>query len=138
MEAIKDVWFDNNRIYIKLEDGMTYNRPLEAFPTLMEATDDQRNAYEINRFGDAIRWRQLDEDIHVSSFLETSEPCRDNNVAQIFQQFPWLNITEVARMMNIHKSVLLSYIYGMKEPSTERMKMLRETLHLMGVKMMSA
>lgn len=138
MEAIKDVWFDNNRIYIKLEDGMTYNRPLEAFPTLMEVTDDQRNAYEINRFGDAIRWRQLDEDIHVSSFLETSEPCRDNNVAQIFQQFPWLNITEVARMMNIHKSVLLSYIYGMKEPSTERMKMLRETLHLMGVKMMSA
>lgn len=138
MEAIKDVWFDNNRIYIKLEDGMTYNRPLEAFPTLMEATDDQRNAYEINRFGDAIRWRQLDEDIHVSSFLETSEPCRDNNVAQIFQQFPWLNITEVARMMNIHKSVLLSYIYGMKEPSTERMKMLRETLHLMGAKMMSA
>lgn len=138
MEAIKDVWFDNNRIYIKLEDGMTYNRPLEAFPTLMEATDDQRNAYEINHFGDAIRWRQLDEDIHVSSFLETSEPCRDNNVAQIFQQFPWLNITEVARMMNIHKSVLLSYIYGMKEPSTERMKMLRETLHLMGAKMMSA
>lgn len=138
MEEIKDVWFDNNRIYIKLEDGMTYNRPLEAFPTLMEATDDQRNAYEINRFGDAIRWRQLDEDIHVSSFLETSEPCRDNNVAQIFQQFPWLNITEVARMMNIHKSVLLSYIYGMKEPSTERMKMLRETLHLMGAKMMSA
>ena len=138
MEAIKDVWFDNNRIYIKLEDGMIYNRPLEAFPTLMEATDDLRNAYEINRFGDAIRWRQLDEDIHVSSFLETSEPCRDNNVAQIFQQFPWLNITEVARMMNIHKSVLLSYIYGMKEPSTERMKMLRETLHLMGAKMMSA
>ena len=48
------------------------------------------------------------------------------------------NIAEVARMMNIHKSVLLSYIYGMKEPSTERMKMLRETLHLMGAKMMSA
>lgn len=48
------------------------------------------------------------------------------------------NIAEVARMMNIHKSVLLSYIYGMKEPSTERMKMLRETLHLKGAKMMSA
>ena len=138
MDAIKDIWFDNNRIYIKLADGMTYNRPLEAFPILMEATDEQRKAYEINRFGDAIRWRQLDEDIHVSSFLETSEPCKDNKVAQIFQQFPWLNITEVARMMNIHKSVLLSYIYGMKEPSTERMKMLRETLHLMGAKMMSA
>lgn len=138
MEAIKEVWFDNNRIYIRLADGVAYNRPLEAFPTLMEATNEDRNAYEINRFGDAIRWRELDEDIHVSSFLETNEPCFDNNVAEIFKKFPWLNVSEVARMLNVHKSVLLSYIYGMKKPSAERMESLKETLHFMGAKMMSA
>lgn len=138
MEAIKEVWFDNNRIYIRLADGVAYNRPLEAFPTLMEATDKDRNTYEINRFGDAIRWRELDEDIHVSSFLETNEPCLDNNVAEIFRKFPWLNVSEVARMLNVHKSVLLSYIYGMKKPSAERMEALKEALHFMGAKMMSA
>lgn len=138
MKAIKDIWFDNNRIYIRLMDGMAYNRPLEAFPILMEASDEQRRAYEINRYGDAIRWQELDEDIHISSFMETSEPRRDNNIAAIFKKFPWLNIAEVARMMNIHKSVLLSYIYGMKEPTEERMKLLKETLHLMGAKMMTA
>lgn len=138
MEPIKKVWFDNNRIYIELADGAVYNRPLEAFPTLMEASDEQRGAYEINRFGDALRWKVLDEDIHVSSFLETTEPCHDNCVASIFRQFPWLNVAEVARMINVHKSVLLSYIYGMKRPSEERMKLLKDTIHLMGAKMLSA
>lgn len=138
MEAIKDVWFSNNRIYIRLTDGMTYNRPLEAFPTLMDASDEDRSHFEINRYGDALRWKTLDEDIHVSSFLETQEPSRDNTVSAIFQQFPWLNVSEVAKAMKVHKSVLLSYIYGMKEPSAERIALLRDTIHYLGAKMLTA
>lgn len=138
MEAIKEVWFSNNRIYIRLADGVSYNRPLEAFPTLMEASESEREAFEINRYGDALRWRSLDEDIHVSSFLETKEPCKDNEVAAIFNQFPWLNVSEVAKLIDVHKSVLLSYIYGMKEPTIERMNKLRDTLHFMGAKLMTA
>ena len=138
MEAIKEVWFSNERIYIRLADGSTYNRPLEAFPTLKIASEDERSKFEINRYGDALRWPSIDEDIHVSSFLETQEPCPDNDVAAIFNQFPWLDITEVARMVKIHKSVLLSYIYGMKKPSAERMSQLREALHFLGTKLMYA
>lgn len=132
MEAIKRVWFDNNRVYVELMDGATYNRPLEAFPTLMEASNEERSAYEINRYGDALRWEMLDEDIHISSFLEITEPNRDNKVAEIFRQFPWLNVAEVARMINVHKSVLLSYIYGMTKPTEERMKLLKDAIHLRG------
>lgn len=132
MEAIKDVWFSNERIYVRLEDGTTFNRPLEALPTLKIASDAERSAFEINRYGDALRWRDLDEDIHINSFLETQEPCEDIEVASLFKRFPWLNIAEVARMMKIHKSVLLSYIYGMKAPSTERMTQLKDILHFMG------
>ncbi len=132
MEAIKEVWFSNERIYVRLEDGTTYNRPLEAFPMLKIASDAERSAFEISKYGDALRWKNLDEDIHISSFLETQEPCEDNEVAAIFRRFPWLNISEVARMMKIHNSVLLSYIYGMKVPSLDRMKQLKEILHYMG------
>lgn len=132
MEAIKEVWFSNERIYVRLEDGTTYNRPLEAFPMLKIASDAERSAFEISKYGDALRWKNLDEDIHISSFHETQEPCEDNEVAAIFRRFPWLNISEVARMMKIHNSVLLSYIYGMKVPSLDRMKQLKEILHYMG------
>ncbi len=138
MEAIKEVWFSNNRIYVRLADDTSYNRPLEAFPTLMEASDEERQAYEINRYGDALRWPVLDEDIHISSFLETNEPCSDNEVAAIFNRFPWLNIKEVARQIKVHKSVLLSYIYGMKVPTPERMSLIKNTLHFLGAKLMTA
>ena len=138
MEAIKEVWFSNERIYVRLADGTTYNRPLEAFPTLKIATEAERSQFEINRFGDALRWPALDEDIHISSFLETQEPCHDNEVASIFRQFPWLDIAEVARMLKVHKSVLLSYIYGMKKPSDERMAQLKDALHFMGAQLMYA
>ena len=68
MEKITKVWFDGGRICIATDDGKTYGRPLEYFPILKEATDEQRGAWKINRFGDAIRWEEIDEDIHLSSF----------------------------------------------------------------------
>lgn len=138
MDVIKEVWFDNNRIFVRLDGDIVYNRPLEAFPTLLEASDEEREKYEINKYGDALRWRTLDEDIHVSSFKETKEPNTDNEVARILRKFPWLNYAALAKAMNVHKSLLLRYFYGMVEPSAERMSLLKDTLHIMGKEMLSA
>lgn len=124
MENIKKVWLENNRIYIELTDGTTHNRPLEAFPTIMETSDEERARYEI-RFGDSLRWEELDEDIHVSSFFETSEPNYDNEVADLLRN---VNIEKVAGMINVHKSVLLSYIYGMKKPTEIRLGLIKDAI----------
>ena len=78
MAKITKVWFEGGRIYIATNDGKTYSRPLEYFPILKEATDDQREAWKINKFGDAIRWEEIDEDIHLSSFYATDEPDTNN------------------------------------------------------------
>lgn len=81
MEKITKVWFEGGRICIATDDGKTYGRPLEYFPILKEATDEQREAWKINKFGDAIRWEEIDEDIHLSSFYdmeETDAPPRIN------------------------------------------------------------
>lgn len=138
MEKIKNVWFDNNRIYIRLEDETVYNRPLEAFPLLMEATDSQRENFVINKYGDALRWKDVDEDIHINSFLETTEPNRDNVVANMLKRFPWIDLTELSRVMNVHKSVLMLYINGIKQPTKERIELLRDTLHIMGHDLLTA
>ena len=42
MEAIKNVWFENERIYMLSSEDKVYSRPLEAFPLLKEASDAQR------------------------------------------------------------------------------------------------
>ncbi len=70
MEKIAEVWFGDNRIYIETDAQKIYSRPLEMFPLLLNATEQQRNDFKIGRFGNDIRWEAIDEDIHISSFLE--------------------------------------------------------------------
>ena len=133
MERIEKGWFGGGNVYISTDKGGQYHRPLEFFPILKEATDEQRNSYKINKFGDAIRWADIDEDIHISSFYETSEPDLKNNViAEIFARFPQLNVSEVARTIGIHKSLLSKYIYGTKKPSAKRTEEIIEAIRHIG------
>lgn len=135
MERIVKVWFDKNQIHIATDQNKNYGRPLEFFPLLKEATDAQREAYKINKFGDALRWEDIDEDIHISSFYETDQPDPDNIIAQVFQRFPQLNVSEVARTIGIHKSLLSKYIYGTKKPSLQRTEEILDTLRQLGQKL---
>ncbi len=84
MEAIVKLWFDGGRIYILTDQGNTYSRPLEAFPLPLDATPEQRAKYGIGHDGDDIRWDDLDEDIHISSFFVTAEPNKDSPIADIW------------------------------------------------------
>lgn len=137
MNTISKVWFDNGRIYISTDEAKTYSRPLEAFPVLKDATEEERNAFTIGRFKDDIRWESLDEDIHISSFFETTEPVYDNEVARLFHQFPQLNVSEMARYIGINKSLLAKYIYGIKRPSAERMEQIKSAMHILGQQLMA-
>lgn len=132
METIKNVWFEEERIYMLSSEDKVYSRPLEAFPILKEATKTEREAYTIEMRGTALRWKKLDEDIHISSFYNTNEPEYSNEIAKIFKRFPQLNVSEVARYVGINKSLLAKYIYGIKKPSDERIMQIKEALHAIG------
>ena len=138
MEKIQNLWFDESRIYIRTESGKKLSRPLEAFPELKEANAEQRNAFVIDLDGEEVRWEILDADLHVSSFLDTNEPNSDNEVAKMFQRFPWLSVTEVARSMDIHPSLLFRYIYGMATPTPECMERMRAALRQFGRELQTA
>lgn len=132
MARITKVWFEGGRICIATDDGGTYGRPLEYFPILKEATDEQREAWKINKFGDAIRWEEIDEDIHLSSFYDTDDLDADNVIGEVFRRFPQLNVSEIARTIGIHKSLLSKYIYGTKKPSEKRTEEILGTLRQIG------
>ena len=135
MESIKNLWFEDGRIYILTDQGNTYSRPLEAFPLLLEATPEQRAKYEIGMDGDDIRWDDIDEDIHISSFFVTAESDTDNPIAQVFRRFPQLNVSEVARSIGINKSLLSRYIYGIKKPSENRKEQILGSIRRLGREM---
>lgn len=135
MEKIKNIWFDEKRIYMKTTEGRVLSRPLEAYPELMEATTEQRNDFSIDEDGTSLRWEELDADMHISSFYETSEPNSQNEVAAMFKRFPWLNVSEVARAIGINKSLLARYIYGISKPSEQRLQQIRNSLHALGAEL---
>ena len=135
MESIVKVWFDEKRIYIETQEGNTYSRPLEAFPLLLDATPEQRSHYEIGIDGDDLRWDDIDEDIHISSFYKTEEPNTDNVIAYVFNRFPQLNVSEMARTIGINKSLLSRYIYGIKKPSQKRIDDILEAIRQLGQEM---
>ncbi|MDD7513452.1 MAG: DUF2442 domain-containing protein [Clostridiales bacterium] len=132
METIKNIWFEKGRIYMLSSEDKVYSRPLEAFPLLKDATERQRMDYTIELHGEALRWDELDEDIHISSFYTKDEPKYDNEVAMLFKRFPQLNVSEVARNLGINKSLLSKYIYGIKTPSAERVCQIKNALRALG------
>lgn len=137
-EKIQNVWFEDERIYMRSNLGNVYSRPLEAFPSLKDANEKERENFTIEMHGVALRWKELDEDIHISSFYDCTEPERNNPVATLFAMFPQLNISEVAKMIGIHKSLLSQYIYGVKTPSDKRMNEIKSALHSLGMRLISA
>lgn len=133
MEKIARLWFDAGRIFIETDAPKVYSRPLEAFPTLREASDEQRLEFQIGAFGDDIRWTSIDEDIHITSFTEDfTEPDYENDLARIFAMFPQLNVSGIARCLGINKSLLAKYIYGIKKPSEARKQQILSALRELG------
>ena len=138
MGKIKSLWFDENRIYIRTTENRVLSRPLEAYIELQEASAEERNSFVIDSDGVSIRWEALDADMHISSFYETTEPNYHNEVAEMFNRFPWLNVSEVANTIGINKSLLARYIYGISKPSEQRLNPIRKALHEMGKELLTA
>lgn len=61
------VRFDDDSMWVNLDDGRVIAVPLAWFPRLMAATPDQRAQFELSPCG--IHWDALDEDISISGLL---------------------------------------------------------------------
>ena len=64
-----EIQFDSDNIIVKLADGRILFTPLVYFPKLLNATQDQRNNFEISGGGSGLHWENLDEDISVRGLL---------------------------------------------------------------------
>ena len=136
MGRIVDVWFKDGRIYAKLDNGETLSRSLVDFPLLLNATNAERADFRIVHEGEALRWDNIDEDIHVSSFFEPDK-CEDNEVAMAFRLFPQLNVKQVAQYIGINYTLLSNYVNGSKKPSATRVALIKQGLHNLGNALMN-
>ena len=127
----KRVWFDGERIYIETDDGRTLWQSVLYYQRLKNATEEQRNDYELGHFG--IHWEEIDEDISYESFeYENPEPV---GISRIFLTHPELNASAVTRRLGIQQSLLAQYIRGLKKPSAERERKILETIREIGTEL---
>lgn len=63
------VWFDENNLWLSLQDGRQLSVPLAYFPRLAKATPAQRVKFEVSGGGIGLHWDELDEDISVAGLL---------------------------------------------------------------------
>jgi Protein of unknown function (DUF2442) len=57
------------KLLVLLKDGRRIAAPLWWLPRLWEATSEQRAAWQIMPFGDAIEWQEIDEHVSVKGLL---------------------------------------------------------------------
>lgn len=64
-----DIWFDQLKMFVRLDDGREVAIPLEWFPKLRDATEKQKANWRLIGGGEGIHWEDLDEDILVEGLL---------------------------------------------------------------------
>jgi len=64
-----EVWFDSDMMHVRLLDGREINVPIEWFPKLRGANEEQRKKWRLIGKGVGIHWEDIDEDISVTSLL---------------------------------------------------------------------
>ena len=129
--TLTKIWFENNRIYGLTDDGRTLWQSLLYYKRLMNATEEQRNNYEMDDEG--IHWEDIDEDVSFESFeYDNPEPV---GISKFFLSHPEINASAIARRLGIHQSLFACYINGTKKPSKEREQLIMNEVRALGVEL---
>ena len=67
------VRFTSDRVYLSMEDGREIGAPLDQFPRLADATDEQRAHWRRIGRGLGVHWPDVDEDLSVAHLLGLSD-----------------------------------------------------------------
>jgi Protein of unknown function (DUF2442) len=64
-----DIWFDELKMFVRLDDGREIAVPIDWFPRLRDATEQQRKNWRLIGGGEGIHWEDIDEDVLVEGLL---------------------------------------------------------------------
>jgi len=64
-----EVWFEDKKLLVRIEDGREIAVPLEWFPKLRDAAPKELSNWSLVGNGIGIHWEDLDEDFSVKGLL---------------------------------------------------------------------
>jgi hypothetical protein len=80
-ERVKAVQIDEDTLSVELMDGRTISVPLAWFPRLLNATQEQREHWQICGGGYGLHWEEIDEDISTEGLLRGAPAPRNQSVS---------------------------------------------------------
>ena len=129
MEKLSNITFDSKYIYAEDASGRKLKQSILWYPALMNASDEQRNKYEVGHTG--FHWRELDEDISFESF--EYDDAIPSKVQEFFLTHKEINVAEFAKRIGINATLLRNYINGFKKPSAAREAEILDAIHQLGI-----
>lgn len=122
---IKNIRFTSTHIIGVDELGIERSQSLLWYPGLKNATEEQRENYEVGM--DGFHWRNVDEDVSFESFFyDDAEPTP---MQRFFLTHREIKISEFAKMIGIDATLLRNYINGFKKPSQAREQAILAGIH---------
>lgn len=137
-DKINKVWFADGRIWISTDTDVQYSQPLEAFPALYYASAEERQDFYLWLNNTSIRWKKIDEDIHITNFFESESVNYDNEVNDLLKRFPWLDLKAFADYLGMHWTKLARFRFGIWTPSPETMQKIKNGIRAIGKEMSAA
>lgn len=64
-----DIAFEDSKMIVFLEDGRELSIPLEWFPRLRKASEEQLKKWRFIGKGEGVHWEEIDEDISIENLL---------------------------------------------------------------------
>lgn len=126
---IEKIWFADDRIYGRTDDGRTLWQSLLYYSRLLNATEKQRQGFTIGAFG--IHWPDIDEDVSFESFeYDNPEP---QGISKLLLSLPELDLSALARRLGMQQSLLAAYKNGTKTPPKEREDLIIAEIHKIGM-----
>lgn len=68
LREIKTAHIDATRLTVELTDDSTFTVPLTFYPTLLLASEEERNAMEVGPY--SLHWEALDCDLGIEGLLQ--------------------------------------------------------------------
>lgn len=129
MRKLNNVSFDSKYIYAEDENGRKLKQSILWYPSLVSASERQRNNYSIGFTG--FHWRDLDEDVSFESFeYDDAVPSK---IQEFFLTHKEINVAVFAKRIGLNATLLRNYINGFKKPSVAREKAILEEIHQLGI-----
>lgn len=131
MDTIVSVWTTETEIWVERADGSRGCERFADYPRLRDASQQERNAYEVTPYG--LHWEALDEDLSYEGFFSRKEHTA---LYRLFMEHPELNASAIAQRLGISQSLFAQYLSGSEHPSAEREKLIVEQIQQIGAELM--